>query len=85
MEENYNLKVKVEKFRCSEEFCVMGLNGVWSDKSEPTFRRNILPPFSGAKSKPNKNSERSRRQAESYLISFLLSLVIAVVVAVING
>jgi hypothetical protein len=34
-----------------EEYHLLGYNAVQSVESQPTFRRNILPPFSGSKNK----------------------------------
>jgi hypothetical protein len=37
-----------------EEFCLLGYNAVYSVESQPTFQRNISPPFSRSKNKPSK-------------------------------
>jgi hypothetical protein len=37
-----------------EEYCVLGLNAVYSDRSPSTYRRTSLPPFSGTNFKPTK-------------------------------
>jgi hypothetical protein len=37
-----------------EEYSLLGNNAMQSVESQPTFRRNILPPSSGSKNKPGK-------------------------------
>jgi hypothetical protein len=35
-----------------EFFCLLAYNAVWPGESQPMFRRNVLPPFSGSKNEP---------------------------------
>jgi hypothetical protein len=37
-----------------DEYYLLGYNAVQSVESQPTFRRNLLPPSSGSKNKPSK-------------------------------
>jgi hypothetical protein len=41
-----------------EEY-LLGYNAVWSVESQPTFRSNISPPYSGSKNEPICSSETS--------------------------
>jgi hypothetical protein len=49
-----------------DEFYLLGHNAVQSVESEPTFRRNMLPPSAGSKNKP-----RALLATSITLISFL--------------
>jgi hypothetical protein len=49
------------KFMCNEEYCILWCDTVYHSGSSPTFRRNALPPSSGSKSKPSKESARSKQ------------------------
>jgi hypothetical protein len=46
-------------------FCLLGYNTMYSGESQPTFRREICPPSSALKNKPNKNQTWNRQQASS--------------------
>jgi hypothetical protein len=48
-------------------YYLLGSDSVQSGKSSPTLRMKILPPLSGSKSEPSKQSPRSRQQAQRAL------------------
>jgi hypothetical protein len=43
-----------------EELCLLGYNALQSGKSQPTFRRNMSPSYSGLKSKPRNQNEAGK-------------------------
>jgi hypothetical protein len=49
-----------------KEFCLLGHTTVWSDETQPTFRRNMSPPSSVLK-----NNSSSMNQAASWFLAWL--------------
>jgi hypothetical protein len=45
----------------SEEHCLLGYDVVQSVESQPAFRKNLSPPYSGWKNKRKKNQRARRR------------------------
>jgi hypothetical protein len=41
-----------------EEYCLLGYDAVWQGRNLPSFRRNVLPPSSGSKSRTSKQQAR---------------------------
>jgi hypothetical protein len=57
--------VLLYKLYSFKEYYLLEYNSVQSNESQPMFLRNISPPFSGSKNKPNiRNQRESRWQAE---------------------
>jgi hypothetical protein len=54
----------------TEHYYILEFNVVYSGRSPPTLRRNVLPPSSGSKLKASK---KSARLASCFLLSFPLS------------
>jgi hypothetical protein len=42
-------RIPVSRAECSEDFCLLGYNAVYSVESQPMFRRNMLSPSSHLK------------------------------------
>jgi hypothetical protein len=45
----YLFTVSYTKHKYSEDFCLFGYNDMYSFECQPTFRRNMLPPYLGSK------------------------------------
>jgi hypothetical protein len=50
------IKQLSNNYSISEDFCLVGCNIVLYVESQPSFRRNILPPSSGSKPKSSKKA-----------------------------
>jgi hypothetical protein len=58
---------------CEKHF-LLGYNAVETDRSSPTIRRNILPPFSGSNNESRKKSARNRRLSEDGCSTFFRNI-----------
>jgi hypothetical protein len=66
------LHLTVERILLKEKFSLLEYSVLSADKSHPMFRRNLLHPSSGSKSKPIKKQAWGRQRAER--IAFWLFL-----------
>jgi hypothetical protein len=55
-----------------EEYCCLGHDARYTSRSLPLFWRNILPPSSGLKSKPNKQEARIKQRLCLLCASYFL-------------
>jgi hypothetical protein len=46
-----------------EKYCFLGCDAMYSGRSVPMFRRNVMPPASGSKSLISKKTARSKQDA----------------------
>jgi hypothetical protein len=58
-----NIKEETDIENYYEELYLLGYNALYSAEFQPTFQRNISPPSSGSKNKPNKKPAQSMQQA----------------------
>jgi hypothetical protein len=65
----------LHKSHLYEELYLLGNNAMQTLKAQPTFRRNMLPPSSGLKNKPNRNRYKSWRKAEQLCLPSAFTLV----------
>jgi hypothetical protein len=57
-----------------KEYCLLECKAVYFGRSPSTFRRIVLPPFSGSENKRSKKSASSFQLAACFLVSYLAFL-----------
>lgn len=69
-------KIQPVKYNCFQKSCLLEYNVVHSGESQPPFRRNMTPPFSGSKNMQSKKvarrSSKHRRAPCGFLGLFIM-------------